>query len=372
MSFKYLRFNLILVIFSSVLLATGCKDKVSLTKSGYIISKNDIELFQPNDKHKEYLDISKSTPLISTLLNNGNRKFCSGALIGPDENDPLKRPRILTNFHCFAKVDKNKKIIDEFLDEACANTDIHFNFNISNSVDTLTAECTEGQLKGDFITDLAVFTLSENLPKEYVPLELWDEDSSIDGREAFILHHPDIKQNFRPIDGSKVNLPATAITETDCKVIGDFPKDEWPLDPVLAFSTKHDCDLIHGSSGSALIDKQSNKILGINWGGIEITFKNQHTKNNSATKATYIRSFLNNELESVKEKSKQERKAADLEKQKNATSNSTQKFLDKSPAASCGTLRSPYNNNALQLILLILVPFLAVLTRSAILNKTMY
>ncbi len=370
MNLDRLRPFLVIAAISPLFLTISCKNKVSLTKSGYIINENNIELFKPEENHKDYIKLAKSTPLIATLLANGNRKFCSGVLVKPEENDPDKSPRVLSNFHCFAKTDKKKVILDQFLNEACINTSVYFDFNASDPDRAHKTSCLEGTLKGDFVSDLAVIKLSNPLPKDYPPLEFWDDDQIPEGKTATIIHYPDIKENFVKINNSKLELPAAAITETDCNIIGDFPKDEWSLDPVLAFSVKHNCDLIHGSSGSALIDRESKKILGINWGGIEITSKNQYSKNNAATKTTYIKAFLNGELESIKEQTRQEAYGADLVVRKNAKSKKVQRLLGQEVPESCGVISTNGGSKVAYLLyLLIFIPTLAVIARSAILMR---
>ena len=75
--------------------------------------------------------------------------------------------------------------------------------------------------------------------------------------------------------GSVVKLTLTQTSPLDdCKVIGPFDVSEWDLDRTLPFSLRHTCDLIHGSSGSGLIDAKTGKVLGVNWGGIKIAIEN--------------------------------------------------------------------------------------------------
>src|SRR5690606_36021161 len=92
-------------------------------------------------------------------------------------------------------------------------------------------------------------------------------------------------------------LPAASITDNDCRTLGGFAVDEWNLDRTLPFSIKHTCDLLHGSSGSALVDIETEKILGVNWGGIKIQYGDKSETVNAATAAPYVIAFLTNKLE---------------------------------------------------------------------------
>jgi hypothetical protein len=76
-----------------------------------------------------------------------------------------------------------------------------------------------------------------------------------------------------------------------------FAVSEWDLDRTLPYSLRHTCDLIHGSSGSGLIDAKTGKILGVNWGGIKISLDAGVRTDNVATRAKYAQAFLNNSVE---------------------------------------------------------------------------
>jgi hypothetical protein len=143
-----------------------------------------------------------------------------------------------------------------------------------------------------------VFTVSENRPGPYLPLQLWEGETVPEGRKAYIVHYPDIPENLEAINPAAARLPVAAVTTQDCKVSGLFDPAEWDLDRTLPYSLRHTCDLIHGSSGSALVDAQTSTLIGVNWGGIKITYSSGTRVDNVATRIDFVKAFLENRVES--------------------------------------------------------------------------
>ncbi len=235
-------------------------------------------------------DVLNGSVLIATRLQDKRVKFCSGSLIAAEvPGDPY---RVLTNHHCFAETDEEDKAKPEVLPEACTFTVAHFGFINGQTATSASAGCKAGSLRTNFDGDLAVFTLDHNPPEKFKPLQLWDGEDGAAGRAAAIVHYPDTEENMASPPEGGAQLPTAAVTLNDCQVLGLFPVSEWDLDRTLPFSLRHTCDLIHGSSGSALIDVKTSKILGVNWGGIKISYDDGDRTDNVATRASYVQAFL--------------------------------------------------------------------------------
>ena len=262
------------------------------SRAGFIIGVDNILPLNAQSATKVPTNSMAAAVLIATTIENNSIKFCSGSLIEPGPGSTVSR--ILTNHHCFAKETNAGEVLPELRSQACEKTMIYFGFNEMTHYRATKIPCKIGSLRTDPIGDLAVFELASEPPPGIVPFTLWPDDYPPPGRKAYIIHHPDVAQNLHVPEGDKIALPAASITTDDCQTQGLFPEDQWPLDPVLRFSFKHTCDLIHGSSGSALIDRETNRILGVNWGGMKINFQRAQQIDNVSTKAGYVRSFLNN------------------------------------------------------------------------------
>jgi len=236
---------------------------------------------------------SDSSVLVATWLAEGRVKFCSGSLVkGEPGHAPL---RVLTNHHCFANVSEDGESSADLLPDSCTRTKVYLGFTAKDSASAKMVGCRPGSLRTNFDGDLAVFTLSEELPATYRPFTIWDGDVAPVGRKAMIIHYPDVPEKMAIPRGERVKLPTAAVTKANCEVLGTFTKSEWSLERSLPFSLRHTCDLIHGSSGSALIDVETGKILGVNWGGIKIRYANEIRTTNVATQANYVQAFLNDD-----------------------------------------------------------------------------
>jgi hypothetical protein len=283
-------------LLSAVALAVSasCKQKGLPERSplGYVLGPtNDISIFAANDPRLALYDFTSSAVLITTTLTDGKLKFCSGTLVAPAAGE--KYLRILTNHHCFAATDKGGKATDEILGESCLKTKVFFDYVKGKTVGGLTADCAPGSLRTSFEMDLAVFSLNTNLPAKYRPLSIYGGDlSSLTGKPALVIHYPDLELSRESPGKGFPGLPVAAYTNNDCRILGTFSTQEAVLDRTLPFGLRHTCDLIQGSSGSALFDPTSGTIYGVNWGGIQINQTSGISTDNVATSAPFVKQFL--------------------------------------------------------------------------------
>ena len=343
-----------LVAFSLLVLAiVSCKAKPSASNVSYIIGpSNDITSVSPENSESVPADIFNATGLIVTKLQGDRVKFCSGALAQPEK--PGGNLRVITNHHCFAITDERGMSSDQLLVEACTGTEIFLGFAPLLGRAPQRGSCKPGSLRTNPTMDLAVFTLAKPLPSYNQPLQIWDGDPVPEGRSAMIVHYPDIDQNMAIPPGQRTKLPTASITNTDCKIGGMFAPSEWDLDQSLPFGLRHTCDLIHGSSGSPLIDAETKKIVGINWGGIKIKTEGAEKTDNVATRAVFLNQFL---LGSEGPTNSNANQALDAIAAQRAASATTPKKQAKMPLG-CGVTSNSSHSNA-PLTLLFLIPLLA-------------
>jgi hypothetical protein len=269
---------------------TACKKRpAEVSTTAYIIGPtNDILRFSDSPERKKHTSLLKSMALIATKLDSGKIKFCSGVLVKTSDDSV---DRILTNHHCFAIPGDDGKATKKLLKSACTDTTIYFGFSVKENPKPFFTKCKEGSLESDFQGDIATFLLKEAPPEDHKRLALMDEAPE-KGAKAMILHYPDVKEHMAKPPESHIMLPEAAITTKNCTIEGPFPRSEWILDRTLEHSIRHTCDLVHGSSGSGLVDAKSNKLIGINWGGIKVSYSEKTRTDNVATSAAYIRTFL--------------------------------------------------------------------------------
>lgn len=286
------------------LLGSACRAQREISQPGYIIGPtNDIERLPDTDI--EDIDIpravleraTKASILTVTELSNGKQKYCSGSLIEGRNAGDL--PRIVTNHHCFAKkISGTSRSLPEIVPEACKETSVYFDFSLE--AEPLKRKCESGSLVTNFAADFAVFSLDEELPADYEPFKIWDGEVP-SNRAAFIIHHPSAKgskqgrESEAMLKGVGAYFPKKAITVNNCKVLGRFEEHYWPLNPNLPFGLRHTCDLVHGSSGSGLIDLTTGDLLGVNWGGITLTVNKIDRKDNVASSAQFLREFVDSD-----------------------------------------------------------------------------
>ena len=285
----------------ALLLCSACLAQQEINKPGYIIGPtNDIERLNNTDMtaiaiSETVLDnATRASVLAVTAMSDGKQKFCSGSLIAGRNAGDL--PRIVTNHHCFAKkVKGTNRSLPEIVSEACEETSVYFDFSIAE--EPVTRKCKSGSLVTNYFADFAMFTIDEELPEEYEPFAIWEGEVPAN-RKSFIIHHPSAKESKQGRESEQVlkdtgtYFPKKAITVNNCRVLGRFEDDFWHLNPNLPFGLRHTCDLVHGSSGSGLVDVETGKLLGVNWGGITLTINKVERKDNVASSARYLQEFV--------------------------------------------------------------------------------
>lgn len=313
---------------------------MEVSRTAYIVGASmDIEPLREGALGKVKRPLVDATVLIATFTGGGSKlKFCSGTLVAP-ENDGGKL-RVLSNHHCFATMDADGKATPTLLPEACSSTKIYLGFLPEQSGGAFQAACQTGSLRTDFAGDISIFTVDREVPGSYRPLSLWQQVDNPTGRRAVVLHYPDVPENAEAPRGLTIKLPTAAITTNDCRVLGEFAAAEWELDRALPFGLRHSCDLIHGSSGSALIDEESGTILGVNWGGIKISYAEGDRTDNVATKASYVAAFIDNRL-SDEVKTVAARFAGGAAKDSDATKAASKEPTGGVKTISCGVIAGP-------------------------------
>ena len=280
----------------------SCKKRRVITvPAAYIIGSNDIQTLSAERRKELPPDLLYSVVLLTTKVSNNKRKFCTGTLIPAQSGE--ENFRVVTNHHCFAHADDDGQVNRELFPGHCSTTQVYFGFFKGNVKERKVYTCLEGSFRSDYDGDLAVFTLNENPPGPFKPGVLWSGDENADNKEAFVIHFPGMDdssrddQVFEPTSG--ISLPVGRITESNCITKGRFPPGEWHLDKSLPMGIRHTCDQLKGSSGSALWDKGTRTILGVNWGGIKLLYGGDAERTfNVATRAAYVQAFLANDLQS--------------------------------------------------------------------------
>ncbi len=293
------RYFIVLLLLGNGLIA--CKFEVNNSKQGYILGSDDIQLFSASDPSHNLTQEAQdphsmlmATPLILRRLEGGGFKFCSGNMLSRSSNLEYAVPNdqrlIVTNNHCF---------VDEHDDKttnvaSCADVLVLFGFSRETLADSFTVPCNASSLKLNSHMDLASFTIDDqaDLAKGLDVAALAKEESV--GLEAMIIHYPNIERNLAPHPQMDALLPLAAITQKNCKVTGVF--NGRFADEVFRYGISHECDLTNGSSGSALLDIKSSKIIGINWGGVTYQDGDHEVKTNVATASSNLRQFLQGEF----------------------------------------------------------------------------
>ncbi len=267
----------------------GCKPKANTSHVSFVIGNNDIHQLTSANESQIPERIRKASVLIATVYKSGNSqkvKFGSGTLIGGN--------RVISNHHVFAVPDETGKATSEVLPQACSSTKILFGFDQTKNEPEDTVECQEGSLKTDFHGDLAVLTLKREPIINVEPLTITTNDVANSNDPLFVVHYPNIDSHQSFGSGIGTSLPQASITVNDCSVINTFENIRWQ-DPTINLSMRHTCDLLDGSSGSALVSQKTGEIVGVNWGGVEIKKSNGQSETvNAATRPGYVNAFLNN------------------------------------------------------------------------------
>ena len=226
--------------------------------------------------------------LLVTVVGSKYR-HCFGSLLPAVEGE--QQPRIITNRHCFAAAR------EQLPASACARTSVYFNFSQPDAP-LLGRGCLRGSLRTHDSADLAIFTLRHELPPQHRPFTLWKGVIPAQ-REAFLLHYPHVIHNFSSparsvsqLPGTRRYFPITAVSADGCVVKGRPEKGLWRLVP---FGMAHSCDMTKGSSGAALIDFETGKLLGISWGGLRLQIGKITKKVNFAVSADFLRKFIDDD-----------------------------------------------------------------------------
>ncbi|MCY4444164.1 MAG: trypsin-like peptidase domain-containing protein [Proteobacteria bacterium] len=300
-------------------LVGGCKGKHKISLVSHIIEENDMTVIHSHsDTFQRHMPGIKASVLLVVRLDNV-RRYCSGfvtdvvkKVIQTDdgsEEEVNRFLKILTNHHCFAIQDEDSGLAkDKLEDNVCAKTDIYINAVQGSENEIYKGHCVVGNkeenekdfLETNYYADIAFFwakAADGNIfPNSIEPIAI--EQGAVAGQEAYIVHYPlgtDYVHTIPELGG--LRLPAAIITENSCSIIGDFNENQWEENPVLAVSYKHTCDLTKGSSGSPLLAKGTHKLLGLNWGGVKMTTKdNQVDLSNAAVKSSYVAKFLNDQV----------------------------------------------------------------------------
>lgn len=369
MSYLKSRFS----VFAIAAALVGCKAQLeSLNTTAYIIANNDIVPLEKNNAVELPNNSIRASVLIATWQSSGKVKFCSGALLSPKQEGGLYR--ILSNHHCFASVDDKGKSEQALIPESCTNTRVIFEFSDLTDKPTAQLNCVPGSLVTNQTLDLSVFNIAGELPEGIKPLEFWNREEVPADREAYIVHYPDIQEHYKNLPNTSVQLPKASITTANCKVFGRFAEDEWALDPALPTSLRHSCDLKHGSSGSALFDKETNTIIGVNWGGVKISASGAIRTDNVATASQFVEEFLlsaNGEIKAVnipQPSSLEAQRASNEQEEISGQAKSASKDAAKKIATKqCAVVGlSDANSNGVQQLMLFLL-FFAPLVLTAVL-----
>lgn len=333
----------------------GCKPQQVANMQGYILGdQNDIKPLTGSDREAIPEDVVNAAVLIATQVEKGQLKFCSGSLVGPKPGET--NLRVLTNHHCFANVNTKGQIDANWIPVACINTTVYMGFSVNSTQEDLTIiKCKENTLRSDVDGDVAIFTLAENPPEKYKPLKV-KEVQETGEVPAFILHYPDVASNYKTIPGTSVRLPAASITALNCMTKGKFATREWHLDKSLPYSLKHTCDLVQGSSGSALINAETYEILGVNWGGIKINYAHGTELTNVATGSDFVNAFLNDDVEGMKVTARQNQNSSDAEQataEVNRSDKDSNSVAARVKKVACGEIGQNAGNTWSTLLLMI-------------------
>ncbi len=342
------------------LAASGCKQGFQVSTTAYVVGPTvDIISIDKPTVEKIDPDVLNASVMIATRLESKRVKFCSGTLIGPETG--ADGYRVLSNHHCFAVADADGKATQAMIPEACKGTTAYFGFLRGQAGEATPVACKPGSLRTNFDGDLSVFTLASKPPEKHRPIVINEKEDGLENRAALIVHYPDVDAEMEvPPDGGP-KLPTAAATLNDCKVVGPFAVSEWDLDRTLPFSFRHTCDLIHGSSGSGLIDAKTGKLLGVNWGGIKISYDDGVRTDNVATRARYVLAFLNGTVEDEMKQIEARRQSADAVASTKAEGGELKgrtQTVAENVKKRCGVVAEhPARSHALALVLALLAPF---------------
>lgn len=286
--------RLIIVLTVFLLLAVSCQQqRKPLSRHGNIIGANEIVpvgfALEAGQVHAEIMHRSLAAAALLVTVVDNKYLHCFGSLLPAAREG--SNPRIITNRHCFTKSRQ------ELPTSACARTTVYFNFSQPDT-ELLGRKCQRGSLRVHVGADLAIFTLHRKLPPQHRPFVLW-EGKVPPQREAFLLHYPHVIHNFASparsvehLPGTRSYFPITAVSADGCVIKGRPERGLWRLIP---FGMAHSCDMTKGSSGAALVDFETGKLLGVSWGGLKLQVADITRKINFAVSADFLRKFITNQ-----------------------------------------------------------------------------
>ena len=327
------KFHLLVAVLTCMLLS-NCKMSAWKTDTygpGLVIGENDIERVADVDPDtlpvaREIFDAaSLSAPMLIVLHDAEEKRLtvanCSGLLVEGEGS----LPRVLTNRHCFLGP-KEQKVSPA----TCARTFVYFDKvgtkQQSAHIPKIERKCKSGSLRTSLEGDLAVFTLNASLPPNYAYAKIWEDNKISVSHSAFAIHYPDdpkagvgkvkITGQFEiPLPASKIPALPKSLTIRNCRlqrrapfeqkfvkklIALGFPKDLAVSLPYKApYAMLHACDLTGGSSGAALYDVKTGKVLALHFGMVAFIVSQSGREaifaGNAATQAMHVRQFLNGE-----------------------------------------------------------------------------
>jgi V8-like Glu-specific endopeptidase len=361
------------VFFAAACAVWGCKitSRPLFKSAGYIIGDtNDIKPLDKTNASSVSQKHLNAAVVLATILDGGKRKFCSGTLIGPENGK--QNLRVITNYHCFSSEEEtDERVLQDIslTDTRCENTKVFFGFVKDQIEQREMSACAPGSMRFDAEADLAIFEITQNPSSKFSPAEVFSGDEVPAGRVVSIVHFPSIDNSssdslvFEKTVGFK--LPVAQLTVDNCTTLGYFPASEWYLDPTLKMGIKHTCDQKKGSSGSSLWDKETDTILGVNWGGISLNYKDppRVEQFNVATEAKYLRAFIANDTNAVN--TIRQQKSADVIRANQEQSGGSQKTEVKIKKKFCGMIGAsgPAGSFALVIMMLLALPVAVVFCR---------
>jgi hypothetical protein len=329
----------------------GCKpsQRMFREQAGYIIgTSNDIRPIGDTEKASISEKHLNAAVLLTTVVDGNKRKFCSGTLLAAQSGKTANR--IITNHHCFASdeesdtASKDKNI--SLADGRCEDVKVFFGYVKSELDKRETRDCEPGTLRFDLEADLAIFDLTKNPSERFAPAEIYSGSSEEVGRKASVVHFPNITEGdmsnmvFEETVGYK--LPIAQLTLDNCATLGPFSPDEWYLDTTLRMGIKHTCDQKKGSSGSSLWDVETDKVLGVNWGGITLNYSNPDRTEifNVATEAEYLTAFIGGNVQHLLQLKEQKKADAAAQAKASAESSKESKSSRNLNIKNCGVIGS--------------------------------
>lgn len=261
----------------------------SSSEVSYVIDSNNIESLDANVNTGIDENILKSSVFL--VIENPAKtsiKTCSAVLLRKKDTTSEKMV-VMTNRHCFESSDLANQSISS---ATCDYTKVYLNPSMKYKP-LPSYNCMPGSLVVSANLDIAAFQIAAGIEDSYLTgVGLPILPNFIPGKDAVVVHYPKIEGQTYLLEKEGFEVPSPAITQGDCKVYGNFAENLWKSDPQLKYSLSHSCDMTFGSSGSALIDIENAAVIGINWGGIELSNGSETFHKNAAIKAINLVNFL--------------------------------------------------------------------------------